>query len=408
MPKHWFAAAFVAAGSASAFAAQDRLTLEEAIARALENNPEVHAAQADMEAAHATLGGVSRLLRFNPEAGIAAGPRFREDENTLDLGLELSQELEIAGQRGGRVGVAEAELGAAESRLAARKSAVRADVQVAFGQVLAAEALVDLATQARSLVGDASSAAEERFRVGETSRIEVNAARVEVGRSARDLTLAQRARAGALAELASLLALPAGEPLAVEGELGRRPPPDLTLAPLVSAAVKARPDLAAARQELAAAHAQVDLAEAEGFPNVRVGATYDREEGDQVIQGTLAIPLPLFDRNQGARGVAAARAGQAERALAAAERRIEREVRLAVTRYEAARSAAESFSEEALAALVENLGLVSEAFKAGKVDFLHVVLVRRETLEGRRAAIEVLEELNRAEAELGRALGRVR
>ena len=43
----------------------------------------------------------------------------------------------------------------------------------------------------------------------------------------------------------------------------------------------------------------------------------------------------------------------------------------------------------------------------GKLDFAQLLLFRRETIEARRGYIEALDELNRAEAQLSRTLGRL-
>jgi cobalt-zinc-cadmium efflux system outer membrane protein len=54
----------------------------------------------------------------------------------------------------------------------------------------------------------------------------------------------------------------------------------------------------------------------------------------------------------------------------------------------------------------ENLELGTESYRAGKIDFLQLLLVRRQTLEARHEYLDVLEELNAAQAQLDRALGR--
>jgi cobalt-zinc-cadmium efflux system outer membrane protein len=116
----------------------------------------------------------------------------------------------------------------------------------------------------------------------------------------------------------------------------------------------------------------------------------------------------LFDRNQVEWGVTAARVLRAERSKVAAERAIERDVRLALARYAAAQSAARTYAEEVLVAIRENLELATEAYRAGKLDFLELMIVRRETIAARRGHVEALETLATAGAELDRALGRTR
>ena len=55
--------------------------------------------------------------------------------------------------------------------------------------------------------------------------------------------------------------------------------------------------------------------------------------------------------------------------------------------------------------LDENVRLVNLGYEAGKIDFLQLIIIRREMLEMRRDYIAALEELNDAQAEMDRAVG---
>ena len=111
------------------------------------------------------------------------------------------------------------------------------------------------------------------------------------------------------------------------------------------------------------------------------------------FQAILAFDLPLFNRNQAARGVAAARQQQAARALEALTRSVRAEVALAASRLASAQDAAQAYAGGLLAGLEENMQLVTEAYRAGKVDFFQLLVIRRETLEARNGYVDALEEL---------------
>ena len=49
--------------------------------------------------------------------------------------------------------------------------------------------------------------------------------------------------------------------------------------------------------------------------------------------------------------------------------------------------------------------LGTESYRAGKIDFLQLLLIRRQTLEARNEHINVLEELTAAQAQLDRSTG---
>jgi len=396
----------VAAVWAGAAAAADPLTSDRAVELALERNPELAALAADLGAARARLGGAELPVQSNPELSAGAGPRKNGVAHSTDVEVSLSQRIEVFGQRGARIDGARAEREAAEKRLASRRVAVAAEVRSAFARALAADRLVALARQDQAVGRDAVRAVERRFELGGTSQLEVNAARAEGGRAARAVAVATRRAAAARAELRTLLGSDPGAPLELAGELPRPAGgTSLDADALGRRALESRADLAAARHELAAAEAEQRFAAHEGLPVPAIGARYSREEGADIVLGTLTFDLPLFNRNQAGRGVASARRARALAELAAAERRVREDVFLAVARVDTAREAALAFEGDALAGAEANVTLATRAYEAGKIGLAELLLIRRSAVEARRDHLEALEELADAEAALARAVG---
>jgi outer membrane protein, heavy metal efflux system len=380
----------------------ERLTIERALAIAVGRNAEVRSMQAEVAGAVGWLAGDSRWVRENPSISAAIGPRVRmgDGETEIDVEIALEQPIEVFGQRGLRAGAAEQALRALEHRLAARKNELVFEVRSAFARALAAKMRVALAVDGDAVAQDTLRAAEERQRSGAASRIEVNSARVELGRAARDRFEAELALAGAEAELASLLAL---ERLpVVDGDLAAAAARD------VAQNEGARAELEAAISERRAAELEEKSAARDAFPELGVGARYAREEGADIVLGTLSIELPVFERNQGERALAESRGRQAAITAEETEQRVAREVELARRRYASAKKATGAYAGEVVRAMEENSSLAAEAYRSGKFDFLQLTLVRRETLDARRGYIESLEALNLAEAELLRAIGGAR
>lgn len=398
------ALAIVAVGGGAR--AAEPLTLAVAVERALAQNEEVRAAEADVRAAKARLDGASVPLAANPELSGALGSRDAEGGRAPAWEVAVSQRLELGGQRGARVAAARATVGAAEARLAAAKARIAADVRELLGRAAALRLRAEVATEASRLAEAAAVAAEKRFRAGDVARIEVNGARLERGRATRGAIELEQERLAALAELELALALEPGaltEPaFELEGAPGAAAP---SLEERVRAGPAARPDVVAARLDVSAAEAEARLALRAVVPSPALGVSFAREEGAEVVLGTLSIELPLSSRNQAERGVASARVQQARVALAALERRAAQEVRLAAERVRASRRALEAFDPETMAALSENVALVTKAYEAGQLDLVRYQLLLREALDARRDRIDALEALNRAEARLERALG---
>lgn len=403
--RRWYVFTLPAFMASIARAGGAAFDVEGAVRHALEHNPDVLAAAADVSAATARQRQAALWLQANPQVEAAAGPRDA-GHTTTDYSVSLSQEVEIGGQHAARGEAARAGLDAARARLAWRRVEVAAAVREAFGRVLAAQRHLEITRDGETAAQEAMDAAEKRFRAGDIARIEVNAARIERGRSARERGRAEQRAAAALSELQLLLALPPGETMAVRGELtGPSTEPLEALPALIARAVRDRGDLVAARAELEGARAESALASRVRVPNPRFGVSFEHEEGAGVVQGVLGFELPAFDRNQAGRGAAAARVVQAEQALHALELRAEQEVRLAHLAVQTAHEAASAYAGEIVEAMRENLDLASRAYQAKQIDFTQLLLIRRDSLEAQRGYVDTLAELNSARAELRRALG---
>jgi cobalt-zinc-cadmium efflux system outer membrane protein len=401
-------AAFALAAATPTRAAE-RLGIEDAVRIALERNPELASLGAEVPAARARLDGATLLAQRNPEVSLGAGSRRTSGDRSGDLEVEVTQEVEVFGERAARIDAARAALASAEARYQARRVELAAETRETFARALAAERLLTVAREARELAGTVEAAAARRLEVGEASQIEVNSARVEVGRSAGEVAEAVRRREAALAELRLLTAIDPASDLVLAGELAPLAPLALSEgaepSSFLAVAREQRPDLRAAREDLQAAAAERRLAGREALPKPRLGARFEREGEEDAILGTLSFDLPLLNRNQAGRGVAGARLAQAQRALEAAERRVSQEVRLALARLEAARDAARAFEGEVVRAMEENLRLVATAYQAGKIGLFELLVLRRDALDARRGRIRAQEDLVSAEAQLLRALG---
>jgi cobalt-zinc-cadmium efflux system outer membrane protein len=397
----------VLAGSVARAGIGFALTMEEAIGVAVANNPEIRAAEGELAVARARAQGAALWFQDNPTFEGEAGQRDAHGDRFLDYSVAVTQAIDVSGQRGARVAAGTAAVSAAEARLAAQRARTAAATQEAFGRVLASAAERRLADEGYALAAEALGAAEERQRAGDASLLEVNTARMEVGRSSRDKTLAAQREQLARGALKLLVNAEPELALAVEGDLAdfaARGASGTTRGDAQPAAT-VRPELVAARHDLEAAKGAERLAERETIARPRLGASYRREEDVPIVQAVLSVELPLFNRNDAARAEARARVAQAGALVAAVERQTTQELEQARARYAAAGLALESYQVAVVSAAEENVSLATEGYREGKLDFLQLSLIRRGSLEVRRGRIEALEELNAADAALRRALG---
>lgn len=395
-------------GASHPAAAESRtLTIEEALRLAQDNNPELRTLATEVDAATARLGGAALLLQNNPTVATEAGSRRQQSmERGVEYGIQILQQVEVAGQRGVRIEAATAALASTDARLRALRADVTAQVRETFGRVLAAEQRIQLAREALAIAQQGVDAVDERFRAGAVALLELNTARVELGRAARERAEAERRLAETAAHLRLLIGLDPSESFTAEGEL-KSDQSAGDAADLLTQALANRGELAEARRALEAAQAEARLAARAWIPSPRIGASYRYEQDTEthIVLGVVQFDLPVFNQNTAARGVTAAHVDELSVALAATERRVKQEVLAALERVRAARAAVEGYAGDVVRAMQQNIDLVTDSYRAGKIEFLELIVIRRQAVEARKEYIDVLEELNAAEAQLGRAIG---
>jgi len=116
------------------------LTLDDAVQRALTHNPDLQALRLEEGSAKGQNERARLLLINNPtlEGNVSKKdrPAAEGGGKFTNYGFKLSQELEIAGQRGDRVDVAEKELARVKLEIADKERILVADVKDAFTRLL--------------------------------------------------------------------------------------------------------------------------------------------------------------------------------------------------------------------------------------------------------------------------------
>src|SRR2546426_10204376 len=153
------------------------LTVDELVARALTDNPDLKAVRIDVEAAMARVRQAA--LRPNPMLELG-GQKAISPDNNLSIGVTVP--LDLNGRKDGRVGVAEREVEVRRAQAADRERRLRADVRTKAGDVLAARRTLAVTDELLQANRDALSLVEARVRQGAAPSLEANLMRVEVAR----------------------------------------------------------------------------------------------------------------------------------------------------------------------------------------------------------------------------------
>jgi cobalt-zinc-cadmium efflux system outer membrane protein len=362
---------------------------------AFAQNQELRGAEASVAEAQGRLLE-AETYPYNPvlEGGVAS--RRSGSRNTVDFEVGVGQELEIAGQRGGRIASAEAELLATRARHLRTKRLVAARVHIAFVDALEARELLAVARRDVEIVEGLHHLAQRRLDRGAATQLDVNVAAAELGRAEARLFAVEADHDVARALLAEAVGLgPSVAPVAageLREDLGSAP----SLEELMQTAREHRADLQSLRDLERAGRARHELARLEAWPNLTLRAFLGQEDGSTtIVGGGLAIPIPLFDRNQGRIAETAASIARAQAELNTGELSVAREIVVAHARYRAGVTTALRLRQRVLATLEQNLDLLQRAFDAGKLTWPEVLVIRR-------AFVDAQRELTAAEAQARR------
>jgi cobalt-zinc-cadmium efflux system outer membrane protein len=404
----WVAGVMLCLGEVRAQAQEPlvNLDLHTALSYAASNNRLLDAARARVREAEGGLVTANLLLQNNPELGFAVGPRVPSEPlltRTTDLEIGIAQRFPITGQRGHRIGQAEALVLASKGSLGNTERLIGFAVATAFYSTLASEERVVIRQQAESLAEGLDEVAARRLELGEGTALEQDTARIRLAEAKRRVLVARAEHRTNQSILAELLGTAGDATLTLAGELppARTPPSEDVL---VARALDSRLDLLALRREVEAAEKGVELQKSLSWPDVALGFQYERDEGDDKYMAQLSLPLPSFNRNQGEVAIASAALERVQAEADALALAVEAEVRRALATYEQARQAVELYSAELLAAQEDTVALLVRAFEAGEVGTADVLLVQRELVEGREGYLEARLDLARAQAGLLAAL----
>jgi cobalt-zinc-cadmium efflux system outer membrane protein len=290
---------------AQAQGADGELRLEDLEQMALESNPTLAQAAANVRAA--TGRKHQSGLYPNPTMGatgdeVSPGPIIRGGE----FGAFVEQRIVTAGKLGLSRRVFEQEELQAEATASAQRYRVLNSVRSLYYEALGAQRRLEVQTRLARLTREAVKISKELSNVGAADQPDVLESEIEAEQAELGLAMARTALERIWRELAALVGRPSLQPAPLAGNLDEVPKLDFEKASVVlfdeSPEIKSS-ELTVAREEAALRRAKV-----EKTPDVvaRGGLRYNRELLEQGgrpvgLEGffDVGLEIPFFNRNQG-------------------------------------------------------------------------------------------------------------
>jgi len=406
-----------AAGAAPAGAGEPsprgtHLSLDDALRAAEEASPLIRRARAERETVAARDVGASILLPTNPVIGGGVGPR-REgppanlvSERGLQYFVHAEQTVEVGGQRSARRNVVSRALHTAELRVEVARAETRARVRAAYVGTQLALARVEAATQREALVTKLLDAVKARVAGGASSNVDLELARLERGSAARARIDATLAATDALARLRLLVGMPPAQKVELAERAVAPPQRDVALPDLLARAHAQRAELAALSSGIDEIDADIVRLRREIIPSPTLFVELQRDlPGQLFIGGGLALPIPVWRRQQGELALARSDRLRVQEERTLVERDVALEVERAFQSEAAQREMSLLLDREVLPAAEAAVTLMTEGWRAGKFDLFRLLQTSRDASEARRLHLETLGLLWESSIALDRAVG---
>lgn len=385
--------------------AQTTLSLVEAIREGLAQAPEAHTSADRVEVQRAQIAGAR--VRPNPRLYVQSedlrpwADNFSFPNNTEDYGY-LSETFEIDGKRGKRIAYAESGLRRTEAEHTFALHGLAAGIAYAYWNAAATREIVGVWQAQLAAMDRSVQYQKDRVDAGATAGVDLLRTQIERDRIALSLAQAQRDADNASIELARRTASPAARTAVLTDSLEQERP---VAEQAVTAAIEARPDVAAAREAVREAEADLRLQHANAVPNLDFLGGYKRNVGVNTVYGGLQYDLPFFNRNQGGIAMAGANRTLTTDQLAYTRLLAGSEIAAALNSYQRETALVHNTLPGMRERAEQNNAIVQDAYRSGGFDLLRLLDAERVLIDTRLLTIQTWAEYQRAVVALQLAYG---
>ncbi len=369
------------------------------------------AAKAERQQARAIEGrwkATNPIFPSNPLLSLTGSRRFGSASGLVEYNwyAALSQEIELAGQRGARRRLVGAAREAQTNVIVATEREAVADALDVYFEALAAKADLDVATRLETQARRMFDAVQGAAAKGVASGVDADIADAILVRVAQARVLSSARHRQALATLASKLGLDPTAALAIDGKLE----PLAGVASIVAPDVEQRPEVRTLEAQARVLSSQADVYRRARFPNITLSVFAQNDEVNQPIVGfgfsiPIVFPQPVGRTYEGEIAESEALSHKVTLEAEQARRDARRELATAREVYAASASAQTLYSEQRIARAEKSLESIATEIEAGRLAVRDAIVAQQTLVELLRASIEARRALCIASVALARAAG---
>lgn len=372
-------------------------TLDDIETLALNNNP----ALASARAATGKAAGLRNQVGSQPNPTLGYSGQQLANRNTDQNTIFIEQEF----VRGNKLQLNRAVLGhtqkAQEAESEVHLFRVLTDVRVRFYEAIAAQQELDAIKAFAKVAGQGVSVAEQRQKAEEGTAIETLQAQTLLSEVTLAAEQAEVAYLGAWQDLAAIAGLQQATPARLVGDLNMpNESPDWQL--VYNEILSQSPELRAAQSVVCEKQSLIRRHEAQPISNVtaQLGAGFDEATEHGLVNLQLAAPIPIWNQNTGNISAAYADYVRATQEVKRVEQSIRSRLARTSQEFDSATRQVRKYEDEIIPQVQKSLELSEAAYRAGELDFLQVLIVRRSFYESSLRLIKAKGSLAQAEAKV--------
>ena len=293
------------------------------------------------------------------------------------------------------------EVNALAWELDAQRMRVVNDVRLRYYELLAAQQALSVSRDLVRIADEGAQLADKAFQAKEGNKSDLLQARIQRNEVRLALKDAENRFTSSWQQMTAIMGLPDLQPARVIGDLRRNDPP-LTFENSWQELVSRSPQIFTAQARVDRAKALYQRALVEPIPDVTVQVIGERDSTmrSSSLSTLVAIPLPVFNRNQGNIRSTHAEIHEAENEVERVQLALRDQLATTFRRYETSRNQVAQYEKEILPDAKENLDLSVQAFRAGEIKFLNVLIARQTYFQTNLSYIDSLAEQRKTEVEI--------
>ncbi|NHZ84665.1 MAG: TolC family protein [Planctomycetia bacterium] len=375
---------------------KDYLSIETAVNKAIENNPELQTLLQNIDARKAIK--LQSGLKPNPELGFEAENIFGSNGysglNSGEITASISHNILLAGKINKRVKVAEMEITLAEWDYESKRLEVITDIRRSFTKALTTQKIIKKNNELIKISNKLIQDLKARVEAGRISPAEVSRAQIILNMLQIDINRLEAEYDSAIFELTTLINTPDLPIELLKGELK-----NITNLPdydFLFSNLNNNPDIKRFSGEFDKQKAVIKYEESKAIPDLTVSAGFKRlnEVNANTFLIGASIPLPIFNRNQGSIQEAQIRLNQTTKEFETVKNKLTLQLKLYYNRLETLISIAQKLKNESIPDAEKTFEIIQKGNLVGRFTMLDVLDAERTLFEIQNQYLDTLGNIN--------------